>query len=273
MSASNYQQERYELKYRIREETALAIRDFLQGYLVPDGFSATSADFSYPVHSLYLDSDDLHLYQTTINSDKNRYKLRMRFYDDAPENPIFFEIKRRNNRTIAKQRGGVRREAVPWLLAGQLPEREHLTSGNPKELIALQEFCRLKSHLNAVPKAHVAYKREAWMSPYDNSARVTFDRSVRCEPDLIARLATYMEKPVTVFAHQVTLELKFTGRFPIWFRELVRVFHLQQCSAAKYVEGVTLGGRHNYTSVPAPSDQASPAATDDQWEFVQKWAV
>lgn len=259
MAESNFQQQRFELKYRIRDEVALAVRDFVQGYLIPDEFSEGKEDFSYPVHSVYLDSDDMYLYHTTLNSDKNRFKLRMRFYDDSPEKPIFFEIKRRMNRIIAKQRGGVKREAVPWILAGHLPEMEHLTSSNPKELIAIQDFSKLMSRLGAVPKAHVAYMREAWMSPYDNSARVTMDRSVKCEPELVTKLATYMDKPVSVFAEQVTLELKFTGRFPIWFRELVRVFGLVQCGAAKYVEGVTLSGQHNYvpgtTSAPARGDE------------------
>jgi hypothetical protein len=40
--------------------------------------------------------------------------------------------------------------------------------------------------------------------------------------------------------HNVVLELKFTGRFPDWFQDLVRHFALWKCSAAKYVDGVTL---------------------------------
>jgi len=273
MAESNFQQQRFELKYRIKEEVALAVRDFIQGYLIPDEFSAGKSDFSYPVHSVYLDSDDLYLYHSTLNSDKNRFKLRMRFYDDVPEKPIFFEIKRRMNRIIAKQRGAVKREAVPWILAGHLPDPEHMASSNPKHLVAIQDFSKLMNRLQAVPKAHVAYMREAWMSPYDNSARVTMDRSVRCEPDLVARLATYMEKPVTVFAEQVTLELKFTGRFPIWFRELVRVFGLVQCGAAKYVEGVTLGGHQNYVTNPSPG--STVAVDEEEWDELssQKRAI
>ena len=38
--------------------------------------------------------------------------------------------------------------------------------------------------------------------------------------------------------------LKFTNRFPNWFRELVRVFNVMQCGAAKYVSSVNeLGHR------------------------------
>jgi len=53
---------------------------------------------------------------------------------------------------------------------------------------------------------------------------------------------------VIVFGKEVILELKFTDRFPDWFRELVRVFGLMQCGAAKYVDGVTLIGLEKFSS-------------------------
>ena len=117
------------------------------------------------MHSLYLDSNDLKTYHQTINGTRNRFKLRLRFYDDRPETPIFFEIKRRVNNCILKQRGAVRRSAVNWLLAGHLPEPSHLISQDPKQLVALQRFSLLANDLDAKPKAHVAYVREAWVSP------------------------------------------------------------------------------------------------------------
>lgn len=253
MGPDRLQFQRFELKYSIREEVALAIRDFVSCYLEVDEYAATLPNLSYPVHSLYLDSDDLQLYQTTINGDKNRFKLRLRFYENRPEAPVYFEIKRRTNNTISKQRGGVRREEVNWLLAGHLPEPAHLVSKDPKHLVALQRFCQLMNHLHARPKAHVAYLREAWISTRDNSIRVTMDRDVRCEPEPTARLSTQMRNPVVVFGKEVILELKFTDRFPDWFKELVRFFGLMQCGAAKYVDGVTLLGEYrlNRTHVSA----------------------
>ncbi len=89
--ADNLQRQRYEHKYIIREDVALAVRDFVSSYLEIDSFGATQPNLSYPVHSLYLDSPDLRLYQTTINGDKNRYKLRIRFYEDRPKAPVFFK--------------------------------------------------------------------------------------------------------------------------------------------------------------------------------------
>jgi hypothetical protein len=244
MPEDRLQLQRFENKYLVREETALQIRELVRSYLELDENSVGKPNLAYPVHSLYLDSDQLRLHWETINGTKNRYKLRLRFYDDDPETPVFFEIKRRVNNCIMKQRGGVRRDAIRWLLAGHFPDPSHLLSKDPKQLVALQRFCQLMSEIHAKPKVHVAYLREAYVSTSDNSVRVTLDRQVRAEPDLNARLHTAMRQPVDVFDKDVILELKFTNRFPDWFGELVRIFNCMQCGAAKYVESASVIGEH-----------------------------
>src|SRR2546428_4033848 len=131
MGKDKLQASRFEQKYIINDETALQVREFVRQYLELDENGVGKPNYSYPVHSLYLDSDDLKLYWRTINGDKNRFKLRLRFYNDNADTPVFFEIKRRMNNCILKQRGGVRREAVSSLLDGQFPEMSDLVSQNP----------------------------------------------------------------------------------------------------------------------------------------------
>jgi hypothetical protein len=240
MKVDKMQASRFELKYKLDEDTALRVRDFVRCYLEVDENGVGKPDFSYPVHSVYLDSDELKTYWDTINGDKNRFKLRIRFYDNNPANPVFFEIKRRMNNCIMKQRGCVRREAVKSLLAGHFPGPEHMASDNPKHLHAVQNFCRMIENIRGKPKVHVAYLREAYVPIDDNSARLTMDRLVRVEPDLEPRLQTAMSAPVHLWGNTVVLELKFTNRFPRWFGELVRFFNLKQCGAAKYAEGIAL---------------------------------
>ncbi len=231
------QKQRFELKYLVNEETALLVRDFVRSYLDFDEYSVGKADFSYPVHSLYLDSDDLKLYWETINGNKNRYKLRLRYYSATPEAPVFFEIKRRVNNCIMKQRGGVRQEFVASLLKGHLPQEEHMVSKNPSHLVALQNFCNLAQQIRAVPKVHIFYMREAYVSD-DDQSRITLDRKVYGDAHLDYSVTTDMKDPKLSFTGQVILELKFTNRFPDWFRDLVRVFGVMQCGAAKYVESI-----------------------------------
>ena len=233
------QEQRYEFKYWIEEAKALRIRQFVQSYLTLDEFSARHANLSYPTLSLYLDSDRLDTYWHTINGNKNRYKLRLRYYDDQPDSPVFFEIKRRENSVILKQRAGVKKSAVRSLLAGHLPEPEHLLNPhNAEALVALQHFNELMLQLKARPKMHIAYLREAYENLDDNGVRVTFDRRVESAPQHHEALVARNSGPYIVFGGSVILELKFTARYPNWFRDLVQTFDCVQEGAAKFATGI-----------------------------------
>jgi hypothetical protein len=243
MAKDRLQTQRFELKYLVREETALAIRRFVSCNLKPDEFAASLPNYSYPVHSLYLDSPDLATYQAVQCGEKNRFKLRIRYYSDT-QSSVYFEIKRRTNDVISKMRAKVKREAVQPLLNGQPPQLRHLAEPDGKQLVALQEFCRLMHKLGATPKSHVAYMREAWMSPVNNSVRVTFDRAVQCEPEFGAGLTTALGEAVAPFDDRVVLELKFVDRMPTWFSEMVRTFGLVRGGAPKYAQGIAVFGEH-----------------------------
>lgn len=247
MATDRLQTQRFELKYLVRRETALAIRRFVSCHLKPDDFAAPLPEYSYPVHSLYLDSPDLTTYQAVQTGEKNRFKLRIRYYSDS-DPVVYFEIKRRTNEVISKMRAKVRREAVQPLLSGQPPQLRHLVSPDGKQLVALQEFCRLLHRLNASPRSHVAYSREAWMSPFNNAVRVTFDRHVRCEPEFSAALTTRFGESVAPFDERVVLELKFVDRLPGWCNEMVRAFGLVRGGAPKYAQGVLLLGEHRVSN-------------------------
>ena len=74
MAADRLLFSRFEMKYIIREEQAARVREFVRAYMELDEYGAGRPDFAYPVHSLYVDSQDLKLYWATINGEKNRYK-------------------------------------------------------------------------------------------------------------------------------------------------------------------------------------------------------
>jgi hypothetical protein len=241
-------QQRFELKYLIEEDITQGVRDFVASYLEMDDYGARLPNFSYPVHSLYLDSDDLSIHHAGVNGARNRFKLRLRYYDAKPDTPVFFEVKRRADNCILKQRCGVRRQAIPLLLAGQLPEPGHLLSGEPRHLVTMQRFNLLMHLVGAKPKLHNHYQREAWVSPHDNSVRLTFDRHICAEPFFRPQAVVEMKRPARVFPELVVLELKFTTRFPDWFNALVRRFNLVQFSSAKYCEGVEVLGRHRFVN-------------------------
>lgn len=240
------QEQRFELKYLVPEPVTGGIRDFLRCYLELDDFGVGKPNFSYPVHSVYLDTDDLKTHFATQNGDKNRFKLRLRYYNDEPGAPVFCEIKARVSSCILKRRCGVRRDAVPVLLAGHLPDADQILSREPRHHGALQQFTRLVTELDARPKAHNSYQREAWVSAENNSVRVTFDRSIYIEPFFKADAVVPMTQPTHIYADAVVMELKFTNRFPNWFKDLVRCFNLMQFSAAKYSGGISLLGEQRF---------------------------
>src|SRR5437667_2226727 len=243
MVSERLHHQRYELKYHVAEAKALRIRDFVQGHLDVDEYSALQTNLSYPTLSLYLDSDGLDTHWHTINGNRNRFKLRLRYYDDQPDTPVFFETKRHENNVILKERGGVRKSAVRWLLAGNLPERQHMLNPNDHEaFVAVQRFCHLMLQLNARPKMHVAYLREAYENSSDNNVRVTMDRQVESQPSARPDLIARSPRPHQVFGKTVILELKFSARYPNWFRDLVETFDCVQMGAAKYSEGIFARG-------------------------------
>ncbi|MBL9189801.1 MAG: polyphosphate polymerase domain-containing protein [Opitutaceae bacterium] len=261
MADHRFQHQRFELKYLVSEERAQAIRRFVACHLKPDDYAATQPGNSYPVHSLYLDSPDLTTYQAVQTGEKNRYKLRIRHYT-GEDQAVFFEIKRRTNEIISKVRATVHRASVQPLLAGRPPALSDLVKPDGKGLAALREFCRLMHSLRAVPRSHVAYRREAWMSPIGNALRVTFDRDVVCEPEFGTALKGTLTNPTRVFDRRVVFELKFTDRLPSWCGEMIRLFNLTRGGAPKYAQGVLLMGEHKVSNLGVglrPASIAAPA--------------
>lgn len=234
------QQNRFELKYFVDERVARNLRDFARSYLVPDEHADPNDNYSYPIHSVYLDGPGLPLCTATVQGHKNRFKLRIRYYDDRPENPVFFEIKRRVNDVILKKRAAVRRSSVQRLLSGYPPERTDLLK--PEDLKGFESlcyFCDLRDQVRASGRVIVSYIREAWVTEYDNSVRMTFDRSLVATPYNDELIIGDFLAGIRPKVPGVVLELKFTDRFPNWMRDMVRIFNLQRSSMPKYVECVS----------------------------------
>jgi len=126
VAGQSLQSSSYEYKYYVDEGRARAIRLFVESYLEPDEFLIRFGGIGYPVCSLYLDNSGLLLYDQTIQGQKNRFKLRIRFYDYNDENPAFLEIKRRETDVIKKKRAAVTREGARRVILGESPSPSFL---------------------------------------------------------------------------------------------------------------------------------------------------
>jgi SPX domain protein involved in polyphosphate accumulation len=242
MNIDRMQRQRFENKYLVTEEKAQRIRDFVQSYLELDPSGVGRPEGSYAVHSLYLDSDALDTYWWTINGDRTRFKLRLRFYDNRPDQPVFFEVKSRVDRVIFKRRAAMRKEHAGAILAGKRPAPSWFARPDPKAPASLDSFLALARRIGARPKVQIGYLREAYVDPHNDAVRVTFDRRVGASIAPWPRFSTAMDRPVFPFGRTVIFEIKFTNRFPNWFRELVETFDLVQSGAAKYCMGVAMIG-------------------------------
>jgi hypothetical protein len=225
---------RYELKYRIPERMAYAVKGFISAFLNPDPYSSIRPDGQYPICSLYLDSRQFDLFRETQLDKCNRFKLRIRTYDDEPQSPVYFEIKRKLNRIIYKSRARASKDRVGDILHGHYLPPE----ATEADRTALRQFVHYTQCLMARPVVLVRYMREAFENRTDARVRVTFDRQ-------LSSLA--MDKPVIKLNGPgwkplpidfVVLEIKFTEQFPSWLTDMVRLFNLNRQSMSKYCRSV-----------------------------------
>lgn len=224
------------MKYVICESCARQVRDFARGYLDPDPHADPTKGFEYAVHSLYLDSPSLTLCRATMMGHKNRFKLRIRFYDDSPDSPAFLEVKRRVNDAVRKQRVAVRKSCIQRVLAGHWPGRPDVIDYGLRSHLAIQAFCNLRTMIQAQGQVVVSYMREAYVSPHSNHVRVTFDR--RLHGVAYGGDGTLRRDGVRAVPKMdgVILEVKFTNRFPEWLSQMAQCTNIVRCSCAKYVK-------------------------------------
>ncbi|MFG0253080.1 MAG: VTC domain-containing protein [Phycisphaerales bacterium JB038] len=236
---------RFECKYLIPPGLVPALRTSLRPYVRPDEYAARSEDHSYWISSLYLDSPDLCLARTTMEGHKSKFKLRILYYSDRVGEPVFCEIKRRNNQVVKKRRAAVSRSAAAAFLAGRA-----LNGGRGDA--SFREFVDLSFRCNARPVIRVKYRREAYESASGEPVRITFDTRLchllTTDGNLSLNGGGWREHD----PGGVIFEIKFTGNYPRWVRELIRRFGLQKQSIPKYVMSVLQARPGGALSRPEP---------------------
>jgi hypothetical protein len=250
----------HELNYLISEDTAGRVRDFVRSYLDLGLRSVAKPNFSYPVHNLYLDSDDLSFYWMDFNDNEHRWQLKIRYYTVGPGETAHLEIKRRLADVVMRERCAIRQEAVPLVLDGQTLAPSQLVNRDPADQATLERFIAALAKFRARPKLHVSYVRESYISD-DGAVRVTMDRKIVCQPSEGEKLPVHLNHPCPLFPPYVLLELNHGPRFPDWFREMVEIFSLTTCDADKYIEGMW-NLQHQASGEAEPAEQPAVAAVE-----------
>ena len=230
---------RIEQRYIVPEQTALELRDYIQGHLNLDEHCHGKENFSYAVHDIYLDSDTLRLYWSVINGDENQVRLRLRSYGDDPGTPVFLETKQVLKDFLTKERVAVRRAAAALIIGENDPDPTFLISRTRDDTLALERFGKMIKNLNAKPKIRVAFNREAYRT---SGATLTFDRLVRTEPAPSIEIRSDISHPIVVWGNDIVLEMKYIDRPPKVFGRMERDFGLRLAGVEKYVDSVALMG-------------------------------
>lgn len=237
--SNEFQKSRYELKFLIDESMAAAISHFVRTYLEPDPHMPADSQRGYWLESVYLDSTKLALYQQTKDGVRNRFKLRIRYYDETENAISFLELKYRKSDTVHKQRCRVTKTTALKLLDRGFLSKAELLCPTAEQQQALRLFCERMDCIQARPRLHVRYLREAYVPRAGNLARVTFDRELTGFEYNRSHANAGRRRPVPVLDDgQVVMELKFTDQFPYWMRELTHTFGLRRNPYPKYVRCV-----------------------------------
>lgn len=235
---SSMKWQRYEVKYLIGEVQAAEVRRYCRDYLSVDAYAALESGCQYPVTSFYLDSTTRELLRHTIDKQPNRFKLRVRVYnrfDEPREDAVaFFEVKRRINAIIQKDRllvGPGEHDALLW--NGRSIDDHSSQSKNGNQLHG-RKFFDLRARIGADPVLGISYTREAYETTSADRVRVTLDRDLHY--GLLARPGNGnrdMWWPVEM--EGVVLELKFTNTYPFWVANMLRRLEVVRRGVCKYV--------------------------------------
>ena len=225
---------RHECKYLVSARLLAQVRDYLRPFMRPDAYALARPDRRYQVTSLYLDSSDLALYAMTNGGEKNRFKLRLRWYRDAADAPVFVEIKKRVDQIVLKSRCRVEAQAAEDLVRS-LPGLSRASAGATAAAVPdVADFLSRCRRARARPMLLVRYWREAYESSGPDPVRVTFDTELEYALAAVDALGRGDAQWRSTPLDGAILEIKFTQLVPSWVRSMIRDLELQKQSIPKY---------------------------------------
>ena len=248
---------RFECKYIVDPLSVPRMRDYLRPFVRFDRYARHCPDGRYPVSSLYLDSRELTLCRQTMAGEKDRFKLRVRTYDDEPSHPAFVEVKRKNNNVVNKRRVGLERDAARAILNWRdASPALHGLSG--RQLADAEYFVHHLERISAKPAIRVQYMREAYEATGNEPVRVTLDSQLRHAVTLNDDLGHTTGEWVDTPLDGVIVEIKFTERFPWWIADFVHRFDLRRRAVPKYILSVKHALARRLTRSVSLAGLASP---------------
>src|SRR3989339_817453 len=233
---------RLEYKYLVPKNLLPKLRAVVLTYMNYDPYAEIRPHKDYTVHSIYLDTTDLHCYREKYEGYKIRNKYRLRVYNERREDSlVFLEIKRKNENFIAKDRAKLYFKNLHLLFRSKNVEEYIMTrtdGGNDFE--EANKFLYHYYSKQLKPTTLVVYEREAFVGKFGYDLRITFDKNLRGlvypEYDNI-----FNEQNLkAAFPDHFILEVKFHQTFPAWVPQMINRYGLQRISVSKYTNCIDI---------------------------------
>lgn len=228
---------RYEYKYIVHNSKLEQLRQMVLPFVDVDDFAEASGNNQYSVRSIYFDTPRYDYYFEKLEGIKNRKKVRLRGYDDEnPDNTVFLEIKRKYSIPILKYRAPVTfRDAQIMLREKNINGQVLFGDKFPQGQESSKRFFYQVFSKNLRPVVLVVYEREAYLSKFDSTVRITFDKNLRSKGYPSISELYNEDKIKAALADHFILEVKFNRLFPGWLNPIISYFSLRKQSASKYV--------------------------------------
>ncbi|MBL1141653.1 MAG: polyphosphate polymerase domain-containing protein [Proteobacteria bacterium] len=219
------QSKRHELKFYLNEIQSERSIHQLNSLMDVDAYCKNQQ--SYRVRSLYFDSyDDECLYEKQ-SGNLLRKKIRLRTYDGGGNEPVKFEIKRKQGQIVKKDVAIITKE-----------EAEQVCLGNFSVLLNKNNAVLNEIYTTFVtklykPKVIVEYNRTAFVLPVSN-IRVTLDQDLSSNInhlDLFSPVNSMM--PVILEGKQI-LEIKYDDFFPGYLKKVLSSLSSERMAISKY---------------------------------------
>jgi hypothetical protein len=213
----------FEMKFLVSHVDAAAIEAWAAQRLALDPNVEPDLGNAYRIRSVYLDTEQLDVFQQTQGYKRRKYRIRG--YGNTAG--VFLERK-------AKAGGRVRKRRVH---IGDL-ELERLRDSALDPEWAGHWFHRRVLTRRLTPRCLIQYERAAYVGVGEaGPIRLTLDRKIRCA--LVQGYDLQSAGPcLPLLADAVILELKFRAALPALFKQLVAEMALNPQAVSKYRMGI-----------------------------------
>ena len=212
--------QRTEKKYLLNPEQHLALEQALRGQMVPDDYGVQT------IANIYYDTPDCLLIRRSLDKPIYKEKLRIRSYARVEkDSKVFVELKKKFKDVVYKRREVMcLKDAELFLAAG----------------IALHPLSQIQREIDwfrtfhgVIPRAFIAYERQAYLDSGASGLRLTFDTNIRCRDRDLSLSASFEGNPVLP-EDQTLMEVKAAGAMPLWLAEMLAGMSIYPASFSKY---------------------------------------